>query len=312
MLKRWKRTILSGILCASIALSFSGCGEKEEGYLDANGRIPSYTMDEAPDGIYILKKEDKRVYKGLTVGGVNVEDDTFSTIHYWLLEDMEKAVPELTADDQIIIKSVSNRPDSYTFVKLLDYGYTVGTNFDVLEETQDIKSPTIITFGSDVNVNSPIKAYLDGNIQTGHESNPNVKLTAINGKEFLRSMLTEKGYLKGLTKQGMYNFTYYEGTMYKDIMIKADSHLFVASDVYKSSSYAEMEDKYFVIAPSSEMDNGYYYLKGYGMFYYSGAARKIGNDSDKEIDTDTSQSEDEKTTETSPLSFESSETEVTA
>ena len=302
MLNKFKKTLTSVMIAAVMGLTLSGCGEEKMGYLDKDGNIPSYTMDEAPDGIYILKKEDKRVYVGLNAGGVNTQDNTYSTVHYWLLEDMERAIPNLTAEDQIIIKNLGERPSSYTFVKMIDYGYTVGTNFDVLEDTSDIKSPTIITFGSDINENSPADAYLTSQISTGHYSNENVKITAINGKEFTQSMLTEQGYLKGLTKQGMYDFTYYEGTQYKDIMIKADSHLFVAADVYVSSSYAEMEDQYFVVAPSSEMSNGYYFLSGYGMFYYSGAERSIGGDTEKEIDV--SQPEPETTTDASSSDVE--------
>ena len=50
-----------------------------------------------------------------------------------------------------------------------------------------------------------------------------------------------------------------------------------------------MEDVYFVIAPTSDMPNGYYYFPDDGMFYYSGAAKNIKADDDKSIKNDTNE-----------------------
>ena len=271
--------VLSVLIMCTVLVS---CGEEENGYLDKDGNIPSYEMSEAPDGYYILKRSDKRCYTALKVGGVDL-DDNYLNAHYWLLEDMEKAVPELTEDDQIVLLDTQLRPNSFTFVKMADYGYTVGTSFSIIDNTDDLKSPTIITFGDDVNAASPIGPYLDEKLVTGHENNTNVKLTTINGKEITENMLTDGRYFKSLTKKGMYKFTYYEGTKYNDINIQADSHLFVADGTYTSTSYAEMEDQYFVIAPAPEMENGYYYMDGLGLFYYSGATKSIG-EAEKDIE----------------------------
>ena len=263
--------------------------ERNVKMLIKDGKIPSYDLSAAEDGYYILKNDDKKCYSGLKVGAVNTDDDSFSTLHYWLLSDMEKAIPELTAEDQLIIKNTNERPNKFQLVRLEDYGYTVGTNFSVIDNTEDIKSPTIVTFGDDINSLSPITSYLDEQIPTGHSNNDNVKITTINGKDFTENMLTSDGYLKNLTQDGIYKFSYYEGTKYRTISIKADSHLFVAKDVYESTLYAEMEDVYFVIAPTSDMPNGYYYLPDYGMFYYSGAAKNIKADDDKSIKNDTNE-----------------------
>ena len=58
----------------------------------------------------------------------------------------------------------------------------------------------------------------------------------INGIDFKTSMLTSSGYLKGLTKDAMYKLTFYQGTYYKDITIKADSLLLYQSGKYSTSS----------------------------------------------------------------------------
>lgn len=62
-------------------------------------------------------------------------------------------------------------PNKFQFVRLEDYGYTVGTNFSAIDNTEDIKSPTIVTFGDDINSLSPITSYLDEQIPTGHSNN---------------------------------------------------------------------------------------------------------------------------------------------
>lgn len=92
----------------------SGCGKDENTYLTKGGKIPSYDLSAAEDGYYILKNDDKKCYSGLKVGAVNTDDDSFSTLHYWLLSDMEKAIPELTAEDQLIIKIQMKDPINFS------------------------------------------------------------------------------------------------------------------------------------------------------------------------------------------------------
>lgn len=279
---RIKRLFATVLAAACLSFSLVGCGEQQGvGYLDANGNIPSWGLSEAGDGYYILKAADHRVYQGFKAGYI---DDK----HFWLTEKMDNAIPVLTVDDQIIVKNIASRPSSYRFIRFIDYGYTVGTNFSIIQESNDIKSPTIITFGQDRNPASPVGSYIDQQIKNPKDGN--VKILKINDNDFKASMLTEAGYLKGLTKNGMYSFSYYEGTYYKKIQLKADSHLFLADTTYNSTSYSEMQEKdnYFIINLPASLSSGYYYLENYGLFRYEGNDSGIGTEIKKEIDDEES------------------------
>ena len=140
----------------------------------------------------------------------------------------------------------------------------------------------MITFGDDINPSSPISGYLKSNVTGGQ-----VKILEINGKDFKASMLTPEGYLKGLTKNAMYKFSYYGGTYYESVVVKADSHLFVADTTYSSSSYSEMKSNYFIINLPSSVTKGYYYLPGFGLFYYTGVEEGIGDNVEKVIEEET-------------------------
>jgi len=271
-----KKIILTVLCTSTLAATLSGCSEDTgPGYLTEDGKIPSYSMDEIADGYYLLSATDGRCYQGFTAGAGD-------TTYKWLTEDMDKAIPILTPNDQLIVKQVGSRPSTFTFTSYIDYGYTIGTNFTIINDTEDVKTPTIITFGGITNPYSPIGAYLEQAAPT--KGTENVKILEINGKDFKASMLTTNGYLKGLTKNAMYKFTYYEGTYYKDVTLKADSHLFLADTIYTSSSYSEMKSNYFIINIPSSLTKGYYILDGFGLFYYTGVDTALGEEINKVIE----------------------------
>lgn len=266
----------------AICVTITGCSEETgPGFLTEDGKIPSYTIEEAPDGYYMLSSKDGRAYQGFMAGYV---DD----MHFWLTEKMDAAIPQISPDDQIVVKNLEERPTGFQFIKMIDYGYTVGTNFIVDTSGTDIKSPTMITFGGDVNPSSPISSYLNSSVTGGQ-----VKILEINGKDFKASMLTPEGYLKGLTKNAMYKFSYYGGTYYESVTVKADSHLFVADTTYSSSSYSEMKSNYFIINLPSSIVKGYYYLPGFGLFYYTGVEEGIGEEIDKVIEDEVEETTEE-------------------
>ena len=266
-------------IAASMLIGMTGCGDKEEISYQA---IKLEDLINNP-GTFILSSKDGMAHPTITNGQTETLD------HWFLTEDQLQNVYELGPKDQLIFTDITKRPSTFVFHKFDELGYTVGCNFDVITETTDEKSPVIITFGTHYNPFSPIGDYLTAYVA---EVGSNVKITDINGIKMKTSMLTSSGYLKGLTKDAMYKFSYYRGTHFNTITIKADSLLLYETEKYSSNSYAEMDSTYFVVNIPDEMPNGYYYLEGYGLFKYSGKSTDI-NDNDKEILTD----EQEQTTE---------------
>ena len=98
------KKITAVLAIAAICVSITGCGEeKGPGYITEDGKIPSYTIDEAPDGYYMLSSKDGRAYQGFTAG---YADDN----HFWLTETMDTVIPQITPNDQIIVKNLEERP----------------------------------------------------------------------------------------------------------------------------------------------------------------------------------------------------------
>lgn len=271
-MKLTKRILTMG-LALTMAFGLTACGESN--VISYEGQ----TIEAAPAGTYVLSSKDGLAYPTLAEG------QTEDTDHWFLFESQLENIAELGAKDQLIYTNIEERPTSFTFYKFDELGYTVGTSFDVYTETSDAKSPTIITFGTSRNVFSPISSYLDTYVTD--KINENVKITKINGIKMKTSMLTSAGYLKGLTKDAMYKFTFYQGTYYKSITVKADSLLLYKSGKYATTSYSEMESNYFIINLPTDMPNGYYYLEGFGIFKYTGNNGGINGD-DKVIDDESS------------------------
>lgn len=266
------KKVLTLCIAASMLIGMAGCG-KDEG--------PSYNAIKLEElinnpGTYILSSKDGMAHPTLATG------QTSSLDHWFLVEDQLQNIYELGPKDQLIFTNISQRPSTFIFHKFDELGYTVGCNFDVITETTDAKSPIIITFGTNYNPFSPIGSYLSTYVA---ETGSNVKITDINGIKMKTSMLTSSGYLKGLTKDAMYKFSYYRGTHFNSVTVKADSLLLYETGKYSSNSYAEMDSTYFVVNIPDEMPNGYYYLEGYGLFKYTGKSTDI-NGNDKEILTD--------------------------
>lgn len=266
-MRKIKKLAIFSII-ASMMFALVGCGSDDG---------PSYAgieLSSAPAGVYVLSSKDGLAYNTLQAGQMPDLE------HWFLSEDQLKNIKELGENDQLVFTDISSRPSTFIFYKYDEMGYTVGTDFQVITETTDLKSPVIITFGSNRNPFSPIGDYLATYVTSSGE---NVKITEINGIDFKTSMLTSSGYLKGLTKDAMYKLTFYQGTYYKDITIKADSLLLYQSGKYSTSSYSEMESNYFILNLPAEMPNGYYYLEGFGLFKYTGKASSLGED-DKVIE----------------------------
>ncbi len=254
-MKSFKK-LLALSLCLSSILLTTGCssGQSDEDIL------AGLDINTAPAGYYVLSSDDGLAYATLNTG------NTESYEAWWLTDEKLPCVKKLKAGDQLVYTDLESRPNSFSFIKFEELGNTIGTSFDVFTETSDAKSPIILTFGATRNPFSPIGNYLQTYVTSSGE---NVKITEINGIEFKTSMLTDDGFIQGLTKDAMYQINYYQGTYYKSITLKADSLLLQEAASYYSTSYSEMESNYFIIT-LPEMPNGYYYLDGFGLFEYVG------------------------------------------
>lgn len=322
-----KRILAAGLIFGMV-FSLTGCGEKEVSYDPLELDQFADASTELDHNFFILSARDGMAYPTIDQG-INENHD-----HWYLTEEQLENVKELGKDDQLIYTNLAERPSIVQLTKFDELGYTVGTNFTVIDNTQEDENDTgedgintgnlisanldntVITFGSVQNPFSPVGAYMQSYLNGSEDSNgeiadnENIQIKKINGLEFKTSMLTSSGYLKGLTKDAMYKFGYYKGTHYGEITIKADSLLLYANGVYQTASISEMEDTYFVINLPTNLENGYYYIDGFGLFKYTAKdksledKKSIGGEAEGQTQEESSQQEGESSHEQQTASAE--------
>lgn len=255
------------MLVTVMALALAGCGQKDTSILDENGKIHHYAVGELPEG-YTILKDDEYYYQILNMPS---QTDNQGNVFVWFTEPYDAAIPRLTTKDKLVFYSEKLRPSNITLYKMTDYGYTLGTMFEVTQNTGDINNPTIISFEGTYNALSPVESVVKAGVTNGADT----QLIGINNHDFTTKLLVDDSFLKGLTKDTMYQLSMYCGTVLKNVTIKADTHLFLQEATYVTSSYKEMRSKYFEISLPSNMTPGYYYAEGVGLFYYEGEIKEI-------------------------------------
>lgn len=282
-------------LVVIVSLILSACADERQPIATEEGEILTYTTDSAPDGFYIKKGE---VLQPVLSAGLSRSRNQ----HVMSYTSYDHLVPSVEEGDEIIfISSSGNLPNSMELTYMDDLGWTVGTNFQSLSKqgnsnqtatannNENVESlVTEITFGNYRSSLSPAKTYLEDSIQNLSQA----YITDVNNQPMSSDMLTDSGFLKGLTKGAFYRFNYYYGTRYESIELMADSRVFVEQMSYPVPNYERMQDTYFRIEPPINMSNGFYVVAGHGMFYYNtnqfqgGSSGNQSNDLQLELPND--------------------------
>lgn len=283
------KRFLSALLCVFLITTLTGCSGSAEPIVDANGEVIHYNESDIAEGYYILKDDDM-YYKIL-----NTESDTDNNgnVFLWFTEPYDAAIPRFTVKDKLLYYSEQSRPSSITLYKMTDYGYTLGIMFNVTQQEGDLKHPIVIDYSDKFNPYSQVQGVVEGAVT----ENATTYITGINNHEFTTTLLVDDSFLKGLTKDTMYQLEMYCGTVRKTVNIKADTHLFLQESTYVTSSYEELKAKCFEITLPSNLSPGYYYAEGVGLFYYEGTIADIDEDDIDSLLNDSENTEDTNTTE---------------
>lgn len=268
-----KKKILTSILALFLTFTLVGCSEKASIVMNEDGSIKTYTEEEIPEGLYVKKGDTYSPLLNTSPG-----EDVDSESNYQWFTEYDQLIPEMTENDKLILYSEGEVPEAFTFYKMTDFGYTVGIKFTQDEATKKL------TFPSEANGYCPYSPVGDYILETTFSDGvSNVSIKEVNGKEFRETMLTTDGFMKGLTKDAMYKFWYYQGTVYKSVNIKADTHVFIEDYELSTGSYVELKDKTFEVNLPASIENGYWLIDGYGLFKYSGPETDLildGNEED--------------------------------
>lgn len=266
------KKLTSILMCALTVLSLTSCGsEKQQPLLDENGNWIHYSEEAIVSDNYYILKDDGMYYPLLTVP---VGEDNLGSNFTWFCEPYDAAIPHFTSKDKMMYYSDTQRPKGMTLYKMTDYGYTLGIQFTVSNDTGDLKHPQIIEFANVYNGQSQVGQV----VQSSVTQNATTYITGINNHEFTSNLLVNDSFLKGLTKDTMYQLEMYCGTVRKTVNIKADTHLFLQESTYTTAAYEELKSKVFEIYMPQNLAPGYYYAEDIGMFYYEGDITDIDDD----------------------------------
>lgn len=261
----------------TMVISSAGCSRKTDNLIPEGVEPPSFQEGELPEGTYIRKeaKDDSGQAEFQQLLNQELESDNSGNLFTWFTQPYDDLIPTFEKGDQIIFYSETERPSSYTIYKMTDYGYTLGIMFNVQSNEGDLTRPNIISFGGQYNPTSIVESVVTNAI--GNTS-AEIQITEINQKDFKSTLLVDDSFLKGLTEQTMYNIGFYCGTVFKEVMVKSDTHLFVQERSMVSSNYTELKDKYFNIDLPANMETGYYFIEGVGLFHYISSENPLEDD----------------------------------
>lgn len=252
--------ILAVLLVAIACLTLCSCQKEEENpILDESGNL--YPLDKnsiSYDGQYYIKKGEN-YYRLNTVGINSLSEQTY---YQWFTPYYDKYTPVLGEECSLVYINNSARPSSVSLIKLEDQGYTLGTLFETFSEG----GRTEVRFKEDSYCStSPIGTHLVNGVSNFDA----VKLTKIGSKDFSRSMIDTLGFIHGMEQGANYKFCFYEGTVYKNITLKADTHLYITSTKYSTSKFKETQNIYYEAVLPENLPNGKYLIPDFGVFEYN-------------------------------------------
>lgn len=236
-IKKLFSTLLITLLCFTLA----ACNQEQE-------NVEYFTVDQLDESIY-LKQED-RFYPLAKPNGATSPGGFF-----WVSSDTFN-VPHLRPDDELVIHTIRELPSELTIYSMTDFGYTTGILFSKDKDGD-------ISFQGSFCPGSVVEQYYTRILK----NTSNIKVTSIGGTDATPKMIHSLGLLKGLSKDEIYDFSFYQGTEYHEEKIKADSHAWITDKSYVIKNYVKLRDRYFTISLPSNMTPGYWFLDGYGMFY---------------------------------------------
>lgn len=305
-----KEQIRIAAVTAAILLSvgtLTGCGSSVDKINDiaseqfgkgsSSGTVQSaqgISASQMEDGVYVYDHHTKLFYRaynsdvsyGNTDDSETVDDDEnadnameLTTRQDFIWEAYaDNAIPVLRKGDKLAYKISNSAPGAISLYPMNDYGYTIGTAIYLNSNdatwcisSQDKKNAC---------PNSSFQAQLENNNLDTRSGQ--IRISDIGGVKITDKMVTNVGTIKGLKLNKKYKVGLYVGTVYKELLCTVDTHVFTYAnaDPVTSSNWEYTKNGYVFVTLPKNMQNGYYYISGYGLIRY-----KAGHDNGRKVST---------------------------
>lgn len=266
-----KKNIILPLLVLIAALILTGCVNNEpvadeegnrlyitgeEMGLEGTGREGIFVMNE--DGTFSPVINEFEGYQGETSES-SPERYIWFTNNSTNLSDLIPTVGK-NAPLVMIYDSDESMPASFTLERYVFRGYTIGCHI--------YRGPdNSLYFSTDGTLNSSYAGNTMSQVKEGTE----FKISTINGSDALpyENVDNNMQMILGLEKNKYYDFEFYQGTKYRKLTTVADTLVLQSSEVIKlNNPYSKTKEGYFLINLPDNLEEGYYYICGKGLFKY--------------------------------------------
>lgn len=264
----------------SIVKNQSSGGQSSSGQVQTAQGVDTSDME---DGVYVYDHNTKKFYKAYSsdVSYGNTDDSQYvdedddsanATMEMTTRQDFiweayaDNAIPVIHKGDKLAYKVSDSAPGAISLYPMNDYGYTIGTAIylNSNDATWCISSQN----EKSACPNSSFEAQLQNkNLDT---TSGQVRISDIGGVKITDKMVTNVGTIKGLKLNKKYKVGIYIGTIYQELLCTVDTHVFTYAnaDVVTSSNWEYTKNGYVFVKLPKHMENGYYYISGYGLIRY--------------------------------------------
>lgn len=258
-------------LTASSFLLF-GCGNKEEEEVVSYDLV-AYQQDQLCESCYYVQTGDGfyPVAPGTLALGEN--ESAIATqvnnnrMAWYGLDDNQ--IPTLYKNQSLVFCTVNQIPSSWVFERYEDLGYTIGIRGLAANSAGRYESVLDgYTLHPMSTAYTQLSALANGTI---------VGIDRIGATQINSNYVSRGGTITGLSKDQVYSVDVYQGSVYVNTNMTADTHAFASFELYETTDYSYNQSNYVTIKIPDYFVSGYYYINGAGMFKY------VANDSSQGI-----------------------------
>ncbi len=242
-------------------LSLTGCDIQIFEDKSARNIAKEYKKEDLENNVYYIK-DATSFYETYKCDSSSSSTELDYKKCCWLIED-EKMVPTCYQDG-LIARTTKDKieDESVVMERYEDCGYSIGVYGCTFENGYICfrkRNDTI----SGTNLSDALKK----------SSSDNIMIESINGTYVSETMLNEAGVIIGMEQGKAYLITYYEGSVYKEMTVTADTHFFECFEAYKLDEFSMTKNGYISLIIPEDLMSGYYRLDGNGFFRYIAAKK---------------------------------------
>ena len=272
------KKMLSLLLVGAMSVGMlAGCGKKDKNPDEVVYELKPLTAEQLEAGKYYVKNGDtfyelpKGTYnfeeKNAVVKNSSAFDDTTRLI--WFGKD-DVTIPTLYQDDTLVYVT-STMPDSFTWERYKDYGYTVGVAGLTVNNTGKYSTTMV---GANFYPDSTMKAAI---ANSGANVGDSLVFDSVDKLPIGNGNVSAAGTIIGLQAGKTYSVDVYNGSTYIPVeSVEADTHAFGGYEIYTSSICNYMQANYIQVVVPENFVSGYYYINGTGFVRYVDNARAKG------------------------------------